>query len=56
MTSYVPRNHQCVPYRKEIDTVRAQHPFEDLQYLKPSLRMTYAGARCAWIGVIDMAG
>lgn len=29
-------------YSKEIEAVRAQHPFEDLQYCKPSLRISYA--------------
>ena len=29
-------------YRKEIEAVRAQHPFEDLRYTRPSLRITYA--------------
>ncbi len=29
-------------FRGEIETVRAQHPFEDLQYTRPSLRITYA--------------
>jgi aspartyl-tRNA synthetase len=29
-------------FRKELEAVRAQHPFEDLQYCRPSLRITYA--------------
>ena len=29
-------------FRPEIEAVRAQHPFEDLQYTRPSLRITYA--------------
>lgn len=29
-------------FRAEIEAVRAQHPFEDLQYTRPSLRITYA--------------
>jgi alkanesulfonate monooxygenase SsuD/methylene tetrahydromethanopterin reductase-like flavin-dependent oxidoreductase (luciferase family) len=29
-------------FRREIETVRAQHPFEDLAYTRPSLRLTYA--------------
>ncbi len=29
-------------FRAEIEAVRAQHPFEDLKYTRPSLRITYA--------------
>jgi nondiscriminating aspartyl-tRNA synthetase len=29
-------------YRAELEAVRAQHPFEDLRYTRPSLRITYA--------------
>lgn len=29
-------------FKKEIEVVRAQHPFADLQYSKPALRITYA--------------
>jgi aspartyl-tRNA synthetase len=39
-------------YRKEIEAVRAQHPFEDLKYHKPSLRMTYAEG----LGLLRAAG
>ncbi len=31
-----------IRFRREIEAVRAQHPFEDLQYLKPSLRLSFA--------------
>lgn len=29
-------------FKKEIEVVRAQHPFADLQYSRPALRITYA--------------
>ncbi len=29
-------------FRAELEAVRLQHPFEDLQYTRPSLRITYA--------------
>jgi aspartyl-tRNA synthetase len=29
-------------YAREMEAVRAQHPFEDLEYCRPSLRITYA--------------
>lgn len=29
-------------YRRELEAVRVTHPFEDLKFLKPSLRLTYA--------------
>ena len=29
-------------FKTEIEAVRAQHPFEDLRYTRPSLRITYA--------------
>lgn len=32
-------NERC---QKELDAVRAQHPFEDLKYLRPTLKLTYA--------------
>jgi hypothetical protein len=28
-------------YRNEIEAVRAQHPFKDLRYARPSLRLTF---------------
>lgn len=28
-------------FKRELEAVRAQHPFEDLQYLTPTLRLTY---------------
>lgn len=28
-------------YRNEIEAVRAQHPFKDLRYARPSLRITF---------------
>lgn len=32
-------NQRC---RNELEAVRAQHPFEDLKYLRPTLKLTYA--------------
>jgi aspartyl-tRNA synthetase len=32
-------NERC---QKELEAVRAQHPFEDLKYLRPTLKLTYA--------------
>mmetsp|Transcript_6864 Transcript_6864/g.12565 ORF Transcript_6864/g.12565 Transcript_6864/m.12565 type:complete len:418 (-) Transcript_6864:135-1388(-) len=32
-------NERC---KKELEAVRAQHPFEDLKYLRPTLKLTYA--------------
>jgi nondiscriminating aspartyl-tRNA synthetase len=32
-------NERCKP---ELERVREQHPFEDLQYLRPTLKLTYA--------------
>jgi Aspartyl/asparaginyl-tRNA synthetases len=32
-------NDRC---KTEIERVREQHPFEDLKYLKPTLKITYA--------------
>lgn len=32
-------NERC---KNELETVREQHPFEDLKYLKPTLKITYA--------------
>lgn len=29
-------------YRDELETIRAQHPFEDLKFLQPSLRLSFA--------------
>lgn len=29
-------------FKRELEAVRAQHPFEDLQYLTPTLRLTYS--------------
>lgn len=29
-------------FKRELEAVRAQHPFEDLKYLNPALRITYA--------------
>jgi aspartyl/asparaginyl-tRNA synthetase len=34
--------HPSHSFKRELDVVRAQHPFEDLQYSRPSLRITYA--------------
>ena len=28
-------------YRNELEAVRAQHPFKDLRYARPSLRLTF---------------
>lgn len=28
-------------YRAEIEAVRQQHPFQDLRYARPTLRLTY---------------
>lgn len=28
-------------YRNELEAVRAQHPFKDLRYSRPSLRLTF---------------
>ena len=40
--SAVPFSDASLPCRREIEAVRAQHPFEDLKYLRPTLRMSYA--------------
>lgn len=39
-------------YSREIEAVRAQYPFEDLQYLNPSLRLTHAEG----ISLLQQAG